>query len=231
MSTKAKILLVDDEKDILEFLSYNLKREGYDVSAAVNGKDALEKLKGNPDLIILDVMMPEIDGFEVCRQIRMMPGFQNKPVIFLTARGGESDEIKGLEVGADDYIQKPVSPQKLIARVASNLRKADNIAALPGEQTKIKIGPLVINREEYTVKVDGTDTVFTRKEFELLYYLANNPGKVFNRDALLKNIWGADVYVVDRTVDVHIRKIREKLGEYYDLIETVKGVGYRFKSA
>jgi two-component system, OmpR family, alkaline phosphatase synthesis response regulator PhoP len=227
LSSKGKILLVDDEKDILEFLSYNLKKEGYEVSSAVNGIDAMEKLTDNPDLIILDVMMPELDGLEVCRRIRKTPGFENKPVIFLTARGGEADEIKGLDSGADDYIQKPVSRQKLLARVSSNLRKTEKVT---GGNIKITIGPLLIDREAYMVKVDGIDAVFTRKEFELLSYLALNPGKVFSRDALLKNIWGSEVYVVDRTVDVHIRKIREKLGHHFDLIETVKGVGYRFKS-
>ena len=231
MSSKGKILLVDDEKDILEFLTYNLKQEGYEVSSAVNGIDALNRLTDNPDLIILDVMMPEIDGLEVCRRIRKTPGFENKPVIFLTARGGESDEIKGLESGGDDYIQKPVSPKKLIARVIANLRKAEGKHISSGEATKIHIGPLQINKEEFKVKIDGEEVVFTRKEFEVLSYLAANPGKVFTREALLKHIWGADIYVVDRTVDVHIRKIREKLGGHYDLIETIKGVGYRFKSA
>jgi two-component system alkaline phosphatase synthesis response regulator PhoP len=229
MSSNARILLVDDESDILEFLQYNLKKEGFEVSSASNGIDALEQLKNNPDLIILDVMMPELDGFEVCRRIRKVPGFENKPVIFLTARGAENDEIKGLESGADDYIQKPISPQKLIARVNSNLRKSETALTQSEDKTSIEIGPLLINREQYTVTIDGVEKLLTRKEFEVLYYLASNPGKVFSRETLLKNVWGTDVYVVDRTVDVHIRKIREKLDSFFDLIETVKGVGYRFK--
>ena len=229
MSSNARILLVDDETDILEFLQYNLKQEGFEVSSASNGIDALAQLKNNPDLIILDVMMPDLDGFEVCRRIRKVPGFENKPVIFLTARGAENDEIKGLESGADDYIQKPISPQKLIARVNSNLRKSETGLPLSEGSTRLEIGPLLIDREQYTVTIDGNEKLLTRKEFEVLYYLASNPGKVFSRETLLKNVWGTDVYVVDRTVDVHIRKIREKLDSFFDLIETVKGVGYRFK--
>jgi two-component system, OmpR family, alkaline phosphatase synthesis response regulator PhoP len=227
--SKIKALLVDDEADILEFLKYNLEQEGFEVSTAADGKEALTKILDNPDIIILDVMMPEMDGIEVCKKIRMIPGFENKPVIFLTAKSGEDNEIKGLESGADDYIQKPISPKKLIARVKSNLRKTDHSPGFEDEKSVIKIGPLVIDKEQYIVKIDGNDKLFPRKEFEVLFYLANNPGKVFSRDALLKNIWGADVYVVDRTVDVHIRKIREKLETHFDLIETVKGVGYRFK--
>lgn len=225
-----KILLVDDEKDIVEFLKYNLEQEDFEVLAGYNGEEALELLSQKPDLVILDIMMPKMDGFEVCRRIRETRGFEKIPVIFLTARSGETDEIKGLEIGASDYIQKPISPKKLVARVNSNLRKyEDSNSSTPGP-IKIKIGPLEIDKEKYVISVDGEKRVFPRKEFELLYYLANNPGRVFSREVLLKDVWGADVYVVDRTVDVHIRKIREKLESYSDLIETVKGVGYRFKS-
>jgi two-component system alkaline phosphatase synthesis response regulator PhoP len=224
-----KILLVDDEKDIVEFLNYNLKQEGFDVITAYDGIETLTKIKENPDLIILDIMMPKMDGFEVYRKIRGINGFENTPIIFLTAKSGEVDEIKGLELGASDYIQKPISPRKLIARVKANLRsqgKSDIITA----PKKVKIGPLQIDKDKYEITIDGKIKIFPRKEFEVLYYLANNPGRVFNREVLLKDVWGPDVYVVDRTIDVHIRKIREKLGSYSSLIETVKGVGYRFKS-
>jgi two-component system, OmpR family, alkaline phosphatase synthesis response regulator PhoP len=224
-----KILLVDDEKDIVEFLKYNLEQENFDVLVGYNGEEALEKISQKPDLIILDIMMPKMDGYEVCKKIRATKGFENIPVIFLTAKSGETDEIKGLEIGASDYIQKPISPKKLIARVNSNLRKYADISVAAGP-IKIKIGPLEIDKEKFVVSIDGKVKVFPRKEFELLYYLANNPGRVFSRELLLKDVWGADVYVVDRTVDVHIRKIREKLESFSELIETVKGVGYRFQS-
>ncbi len=225
---KSKILLVDDEKDIVEFLEYNLNQEGFDVITAYDGTEALQKVTEKPDLIILDIMMPNLDGYEVCRRIRENNEYSDIPVIFLTAKGAEADEIKGLDLGASDFIKKPISPKKLVARVNSNLRKnAKEEKSLP---VIIETGPLHINRDRYIVKLDGGEVIFPRKEFELLYFLANNPGKVFSRDALLKTVWGIDVYVVDRTVDVHIRKIREKLDKYSDLIETIKGVGYRFKS-
>ena len=174
-------------------------------------------------------MMPELDGYEVCSRIRVTPGFEYTPIIFLTAKSGEINEIKGLELGASDYIQKPISPSKLIARVKSNLRKTKQEAE-SSDKTFVEIGPLKIDREKFVVKLNGEKKIFPRKEFEVLFYLASNPGRVYSRDSLLKDIWGSDVFVVDRTVDVHIRKIREKLGAYSDLIETVKGVGYRFKS-
>ncbi len=223
-----KILLVDDEKDIVEFLQYNLKQEGFDVITAYDGIETLTKMSEHPDLILLDIMMPKMDGFEVCRRIRNMNGFERTPIIFLTAKSGEVDEIKGLELGASDYIQKPISPRKLIARVKANLRslgKTDDASP-----KKVKMGPLQIDKDKYEITIDGRVKVFPRKEFEVLYYLASNPGRVYSREVLLKDVWGPDVYVVDRTVDVHIRKIREKLGSYSNLIETVKGVGYRFKS-
>lgn len=224
-----KILLVDNEQDIVEFLQYNLENEGFEVVPAYDGIQALEKLSGDPDLIILDIMMPKLDGFEVFRKIRENEKFKNIPIIFLTAKSGEVDEIKGLELGASDYIQKPISPKKLIARVKSNLRKLSSSEEKEKPQI-IEIGPLKIDKEKYIVYLNKKVKVFPRKEFEILYFLANNPGKVFTRDALLKSVWGPDIYVVDRTVDVHIRKIREKLEEYSDLIETIKGVGYKFKS-
>jgi two-component system alkaline phosphatase synthesis response regulator PhoP len=222
---KAKILLADDEKDIIEFLKYNLEIEGFEVITAYDGEEALDKINQNPDLILLDIMMPKVDGFEVCRRIRKIAGFEKTPVIFLTAKSGELDEIQGLELGANDYIKKPISPKKLIARVKANLRNMEPAS----EPAKISIGPLIIDKDNYTVFVGSEERIFPRKEFELLYYLANHPGKVFSRDVLLKDIWGTGVYVVDRTIDVHIRKIREKLDGNADLIETIKGVGYRFK--
>lgn len=225
---KYKVLLVDDEKDIVEFLSYNLKQEGFEVIVAYNGEEALTKMKESPNLVILDVMMPKLDGFEVCRKIRQDKEFENIPVIFLTAKVAELDEVRGLELGANDFIHKPISPKKLIARVKSNLRKIEPEFVAP-KITSITIGPLNINKIKYVVNIGSDEIAFPKKEFELLFFLASNPGKVFGRDVLLKEVWGTDVYVVDRTVDVHIRKIREKLSEHSDIIETVKGVGYRFK--
>ena len=227
---KTKILLVDDEKDIVEFLEYNLVQEGFEVITAYNGMEALKKLSEKPDLVILDIMMPQLNGYDVCKKIRLLPEFRQIPVIFLTAKSSEVDEIRGLEIGANDFIQKPISPKKLIARVNSNLRKDVKKTEEKSLPTNIKIGSLYIDRNKYLVNIDGSAKIFPRKEFELLYYLANNPEKVFDRETLLKDVWGLDVYVGDRTIDVHIRKIREKLGKRADLIETVKGVGYKFKS-
>lgn len=226
---KERILLVDDEKDIVEFLRYNLEMEGFDVLASYNGEQALEELSNNPDLIILDIMMPKMNGFELCKRIRNMPEYNNTPIIFLTARSSEVDEVLGLEIGANDYIQKPISPQKLVARVKSNLRKIITSDLRDSDLQFITIGPLQIDRDRYLVLMDEEEIVFPRKEFELLFFLASNPGIVHSRETLLKNVWGTDVLVVDRTVDVHIRKIREKLRNYSDFIETIKGVGYRFK--
>lgn len=222
-----KILLVDDEPDILEFLKYNLEKAGYQVVVGHNGKEAIKLLEHHPDLIILDIMMPEIDGFEVYEKIKLHKEYNQIPVIFLTAKSGESDEIKGLQIGASDYIQKPISPKKLLARVELNLRKSGKSEKIITPKTSI--GPLVIDTEKYSITIDGKSKIFPRKEFQLLHFLANNPEKVYSRESLLKEIWGSGVLVVDRTVDVHIRKIREKLGKHADLIETIKGVGYRFK--
>lgn len=227
---KPKILLVDDEKDIVEFLQYNLTQEGFKVITAYNGKEALDKMNVNPDLVILDVMMPKMDGYEVCTRIRSMDDYKNVPIIFLTAKSSEMDEVHGLNIGADDFIQKPISPKKLVARVKSNLRKIETMQSDTAASKEITAGPLVINREKYQVLLDGDHVVLPKKEFEILAYLASNPGKVFHRDKILSDVWGDDIYVVERTIDVHVRKIREKLGDYADLIETIKGVGYRFKS-
>ena len=225
-----KILLVDDEKDIVEFLRYNLEKEGFDVLVSYNGKDALRQVSKFPDLILLDIMMPEMDGFEVYNEIRGNDEYTDIPIIFLTAKSSETDEIKGLDIGASDYIQKPISPKKLIARIKSNLRKISANEKKQQAPVEVKIGPLIIDVDKFVVKIDGRQKFFPRKEFQLLHYLASNPGKVLNRETLLKEIWGNDVYVIDRTFDVHISKIREKLGKHSKLIETVKGIGYRFKN-
>lgn len=224
-----RILLVDDEPDILEFLKYNLEQEEFEVLTSTNGRDALKKIAQKPDLIVLDIMMPEMDGFELHKQIKDHKEYQQIPIIFLTAKSGETDEIKGLDLGASDYIQKPISPKKLIARIKANLRKSAADDKKEKTISELRIGPLVIDVEQFTVKVDNKKKFFPRKEFQLLYYLASNPGKVMNRETLLKEIWGNDVFVVDRTIDVHIRKVREKLGKHSEIIETIKGVGYRFK--
>lgn len=223
-----KILLVDDEQDIVEFLQYNLEKEGFDVITAYDGKEALEKIIEKPDLIVLDVMMPNMDGYEVCSRIRATNGFRETPIIFLTAKSSEMDEVKGLELGADDFIQKPVSPKKIIARVKSNLRKVKNQSS--ESDSRIEIGPLKIDREKYTVLVDDESIIFPKKEFQILAHLASQPGKVFPREKILNDLWGTNVFVVERTIDVHVRKIREKLDQHSDLIETIKGVGYRFKN-
>lgn len=226
---KTKVLLVDDEKDIVEFLGYNLEQEGLEVITANDGIEALDKMKENPDIVILDVMMPKMDGYETCTKIKAMEGFENVPVIFLTAKSGELDEVHGLNIGADDFIQKPVSTKKIVARIKSNLRKSgkENDS---DSRTKIVIGPLEIDHERYIVSLDKEQLIFPKKEFEILSFLARNPGKVYPRERILKDVWGNDIFVVERTIDVHVRKIREKLGKHADLIETVKGVGYRFKN-
>ncbi len=226
-----KILVVDDEQDILDLISYNLSKEGFKVFTASDGVQGLETaLTCRPDLIILDIMMPGKDGFEVCRTLRRDSSFASTAIMFLTAKSSEIDQILGLELGADDYIQKPISPRVLLARVKTMLRrgaesvKTETIAA----PELLRVGNVEINRQNYTVRVDGKEIFFPKKEFELLAFLASNRGKVFSRESLLRRIWGESVYVIDRTVDVHVSKIREKLGPYGHWIETVKGVGYRF---
>jgi two-component system alkaline phosphatase synthesis response regulator PhoP len=226
------IIVVDDEVDIVELLRYNLEKEGYAVTTALDGRQALQLAEREKfDLIVLDVMMPEVDGFEVCRRLRANPLHASTPIAFLTARSGELDQVLGLELGADDYIQKPISPRVLVARVRSILRRSsESVKTETIVMPEIlSVGDLEINRQNYTVKIEGNETFFPKKEFELLAFLASNPGKVFSRESLLNKIWGENVYVVDRTVDVHISKIREKLGGDGGLIETVKGVGYRFR--
>lgn len=227
MSTsKQKILIVDDEPDILELIEYNLNKEGYQVFTARNGQEAVAEAKRVlPDLIILDVMMPKMDGIEACRIMRTMPEFKTTFMVFLTARSEEYSEIAGFNVGADDYIAKPIKPRALISRINAILRR--NQTADEVLDNKLEIGDLVIDREAFMVFQAGEKVVLAKKEFELLYLLASKPGKVYTREAILKNIWEDSVVVTNRTIDVHIRKLREKLGENY--VATVKGVGYKFE--
>jgi len=224
-----RLLLVDDEQDILDLLKYNLEAEGYEIVTAANGLQALELAQNSPDLIILDVMLPGKDGWEVIRQLRQNENTKSIPVIFLTAKGGEIDEVVGLELGADDYIIKPISIRKLLARVKNVLRKTTGNQLEP--EAIWRFGEVEINSLNYSVKVAGKMVAFTKKEFEVLLYLAKRPGRVVTRETFLNEIWGDDVVVIDRTIDVHIRKIREKLGEKnMPLVETIKGVGYRLKA-
>lgn len=227
MSTaKQKILIVDDEPDILELIEYNLKKEGYQVFLASNGQDGINVAKKvQPDLIILDIMMPKMDGIEACRLMRSIPEFKNTFMVFLTARSEEYSEIAGFNVGADDYIAKPIKPRALVSRINAILRR--NASNDEVSENKLEIGDLVIDRESYLVYQNGEKVVLAKKEFELLYLLASKPGKVYTREAILKNIWEDSVVVTNRTIDVHIRKLREKLGENY--VSTVKGVGYKFE--
>jgi two-component system alkaline phosphatase synthesis response regulator PhoP len=225
---QTNILVVDDEQDILELLKYNLNKEGYRVLTATNGRDALHLLGRRPDLVLLDVMMPEMDGWEVCKAIRRNPDSSTIPIIFLTARESEVDEVLGLELGADDYIAKPVRVRTLVARVKKALRVHAHPSVAAAAEV-LAIGDLEIHPESYTVRIRNKETRLPRKEFEVLLHLARHADRVVTRETLLNQIWGHNVYVVDRTVDVHIRKIREKLGNLAAHIETVKGVGYRFK--
>jgi len=227
MSTaNQKILIVDDEPDILELIEYNLKKEGYQVFSASNGLDGVAMAKKvHPDLIILDIMMPKMDGIEACRIMRAIPEFKHTFMVFLTARSEEYSEIAGFNVGADDYIAKPIKPRALVSRINAILRRNGGSEEL--SENKLEVGDLVIDREAYLVFRDGAKVVLAKKEFELLYLLASKPGKVYTREAILKNIWEDSVVVTNRTIDVHIRKLREKLGENY--VQTVKGVGYKFE--
>lgn len=220
-----KILIVDDEPDILEFIKYLLEREDYQVETAANGIEAIQKSKTfKPDLILMDVMMPIMDGIEACRQIKLQPDTKNIFIIFLTARSEEYSEIAGFEAGADDYINKPVKPRVLLSRIKAILKRGKNPDY---EQITLTVGDLIIDRSSYSISVEGKKMVLPKKEFDLLFLLATKPGKVFTREKILSEVWGDDVYVVDRTIDVHIRKIREKIGE--KLISTIKGVGYKLE--
>lgn len=218
-----KVLIADDEPDILEIIQFNLQNEGYEVVTAKNGIEAIDQAKRqHPDLIILDIMMPGKNGIEVCDILRLQPAFNDTLIVFLTALSDEGTEIKGLETGADDYLTKPVSPKVLVSKVNALFRRVskDDISTL-------QIGDLRIDREKYIVNFQGNDIILARKEFELLALLASKPGKVFLRNEILSQVWGTEVIVGDRTIDVHIRKIRQKLN--LDCITTVKGVGYKFE--
>ncbi|MBZ9629961.1 response regulator transcription factor [Salegentibacter sp. LM13S] len=219
-----KILLVDDEPDILEIVGYNLSAEGYQVITADNGADAVKiAKKKKPQLIILDVMMPEMDGIEACAQIRKLPELEETIITFLTARGEDYSQMAGFDAGADDYITKPIKPKVLVSKVKALLRRFKDDTA---SSNIVKIKDLIINRDEYKVIKDGEEIILPRKEFELLSLLASKPGKVFKREDILDNVWGAEVIVGGRTIDVHIRKLREKIGD--ESFKTVKGVGYKF---
>lgn len=223
MSTAKKILIADDEPDILEIIQFNLQTEGYEVYTAKNGDEALEQAKKHqPDLIILDIMMPGKNGIEVCNILRMQPAFKETLIVFLSALSDEGTEIRGLETGADDYLTKPISPKILLSKVNALFRRLNKEG-----NTLLQLGELKIDREKYIINYQGTDIVLARKEFELLALLASKPGKVFLRNEILNQVWGTEVIVGDRTIDVHIRKIRQKLD--LDCITTVKGVGYKFE--
>lgn len=228
---QSKILLVDDEVDILEFISYNLEKEGYKVYTAQNGAEAIKVAeKTLPDLIILDVMMPEMDGIAACEEIRRIPSLQNTIIAFLTARGEDYSQIAGFEAGADDYITKPIRPKVLVSRVKALLKRTSApgvpvMASVESPHT-VTVGSLVIDKERYLIVQEGKEMILPRKEFELLSLLVSKPGKVFTREEIYYSVWGDNVVVGDRTIDVHIRKLREKIGN--DHIKTLKGIGYKF---
>jgi two-component system alkaline phosphatase synthesis response regulator PhoP len=220
-----KILLVDDDPDIIELLQYNLEKEGYTIESAADGRRAVEVARAFlPDLVLLDIMMPQQDGIETGRQLRAIPELKNAYILFLTARSEEYSEVAAFEIGADDYITKPIKPRALMSRIKALFRREAQKSD-PGEA--VEVADLVISRKNYTVTKAGEESiVLPKKEFELLFFLAQTPNKVFSREELLQRIWGADIYVLERTVDVHIRKLREKIGDGY--IRTLKGVGYMF---
>lgn len=223
-----KILVVDDEPDILEFLEYNLKKEGYRVITASNGEDGVALAeKEQPDLIILDIMMPKMDGVEVCRTLRAKSMFDKTLIAFLTAREEDYSQIAALEVGGDDYITKPIRPRVFMSRVKALLRRSDRLDASLTDGAVIKIGDLIIDREKVTVQRGEEIIELAKKEFELINLLISKPGKVFSREEIFNKVWGTDVIVGNRTIDVHIRKLREKIGDHY--IKTIKGIGYKFE--
>ncbi len=229
--SQSKILLVDDEVDILEFISYNLEKEGYKVYTAQNGAEAIRVAeKTLPDLIILDVMMPEMDGIAACEEIRRIPALQHTIIAFLTARGEDYSQIAGFEAGADDYITKPIRPKVLVSRVKALLKRTSAVGIAPVAVIEnphtVTVGNLVIDKERYLILKDGEEMILPRKEFELLSLLVSKPGKVFTREEIYYSVWGDNVVVGDRTIDVHIRKLREKIGN--DQIKTLKGIGYKF---
>ena len=220
------ILLVDDEQDILEIVGYNLSQEGYKIVTAVNGKEAIAKAKKElPHLIIMDVMMPEMDGIEACEAIRKIPELSHVIITFLTARSEDYSQVAGFDAGADDYITKPIKPKLLVSKVKALLRRLKEDEKVNSET--LNVGGIEINREEYKIIKDSKEIVLPRKEFELFYLLASKPGKVFKREEILDKVWGSEVIVGGRTIDVHIRKLREKIGD--DFFKTIKGVGYKFE--
>jgi two-component system alkaline phosphatase synthesis response regulator PhoP len=220
-----KILLVDDEQDILEIVGYNLSQEGFKIVTASNGKEAISVAKRErPHLIIMDVMMPEMDGMEACENIRKIPELSNVIITFLTARSEDYSQVAGFDAGADDYISKPIKPKLLVSKVKALLRRLKDETA-PSEN--LNVGGIEINREEYKIVMNGREIVLPRKEFELFYLLASKPGKVYKREEILDKVWGNEVIVGGRTIDVHIRKLREKIGE--EFFKTIKGVGYKFE--
>jgi two-component system alkaline phosphatase synthesis response regulator PhoP len=224
-----KILLVDDEPDVLEFMTYNLNSAGYKVHSTQNGKDAIHKAKEiKPHLILLDVMMPEMDGVETCEQLRNQPELQSTIIAFLTARGEDYSQIAGFEAGGDDYITKPIKPKVLLSRIKALLKRYHNGSAIKEKipENIIRTSDLVIDKEKYQVKKEDKELVLPKKEFELLLLLLSKPDKVFSRDEIFSSVWGDNVVVGDRTIDVHIRKLREKIGDKH--IKTIKGVGYKF---
>jgi two-component system alkaline phosphatase synthesis response regulator PhoP len=225
--SNSKVLIVDDEPDILEFLQYNLKKEQFQVYTASNGKDGIDlAIKENPNLIILDIMMPEMDGIEVCRKLRELPQFKNTIITFLTARSEDYTQIAALDYGGDDYITKPIKPGVFISRIKALLRRSERKEMDAGEKIVV-LGDLSIDREQFQVKRKGEIIELAKKEFNLIELLVSKPGKVFTRDEIFRKVWGTDVIVGNRTIDVHIRKLREKIGE--DIIKTVKGIGYKFE--
>ena len=220
-----RILLVDDDTDILEIVGYNLSQEGYQISTAINGRDAIAKAKKTlPHLIIMDVMMPEMDGMEACENIRKIPELSNVIITFLTARSEDYSQVAGFDAGADDYITKPIKQKLLVSKVKALLRR---LKETEKDSETLNVGGIEINREEYKIVKDNIEIVLPRKEFELFYLLATKPGKVFKREEILDKVWGNDVIVGGRTIDVHIRKLREKIGD--DFFKTIKGVGYKFE--
>ena len=229
MSKIYKILLVDDETDITEFIGFNLEQEGYIIEKAQNGLEAVEKARiFMPDLIILDIMMPIMDGIEACEKIRAIPELNNPIIAFLTARGEDYSQVAGFDAGADDYITKPIKPKVLVSRVKALLKRKTNNDTMLGnnDNSIITIGSITIDKDQYIVKQADKEFILPRKEFELLFLLASKPGKVFARNDIYSKVWGDDSFVGDRTIDVHIRKLREKLGS--NRITTIKGVGYKF---
>ena len=221
-----RILLVDDEPDILEIVGYNLTQEGYKISTASNGRQAVSKAKSElPHLIIMDVMMPDMDGMEATEAIRKIPELQNVIIAFLTARGEDYSQVAGFEAGADDYITKPIKPKVLVSKIKALLRRLKE--STEAESDTLFVSGIEINREAYKIIKDNTEIILPRKEFELFYLLASKPGKVFKREEILDKVWGNDVVVGGRTIDVHIRKLREKLGD--DLFKTIKGIGYKIE--